>query len=733
MSESAETVGHSVDIPLRAAGFAPLERWLIGLFFLGLIAPVTLLLSLQHLERAAPYQIVIGFLGLVVPVSLAVWFVGRYRHSLPGVLVAVGSFGMLIAAYVATHLPGASPLHAATILLIHALALTPSYIAIWARARQPMSRPQTLKLPIAEAGATAIMQYAALCIFAVSKSPLYSQKMMAALFALVSLPPLLSAVRDARVERLLPVRFNEHPPYGHISSLGAVTLILFVGVIAALGLWSAAHGVDATISHSTGLATVFGLAVTFGGVAVAPTSRRISKTIEGVTHAVERRLGWVSKAFSWLDAALVFAIAPVVGATQPERIPRYGLLFGHLALFALLGWFMPAPFGLLPLFWAFTAVTAIARRWAWVEEDRENAMLNRKFRGDHIRIGFSNDLRDEALLGFMSLFVIVPLVLRQLHMADHADMFVISSETNANDFWAWVSFFGSELAKAVPFVDWAEIYHVEGASPISMRNEVGDAQHAVFATRVVVDLIFLAALLQAISSLQRSQKLRDMFYNERTLPCLEPFAETSAFRDLAERGDDGWRLIEKVPDPFWSYDEDRLEELALRGEDDPVGFVAGAILKRIAERAPEEALRDEARLTDADLKKLDELLERIREEQGAPQIQPLRQAQLYLNLSKRAGGSRVQIAEIIAENIAHPEAQQALCDFVVGGKARDEWAQVRKIALRGLEEAAAAHGSAEARQVLRWAAENDGAITVARLANAILDRHPDWRSESPPG
>jgi hypothetical protein len=383
------------------------------------------------------------------------------------------------------------------------------------------------------------------------------------------------------------------------------------------------------------------------------------------------------------------------------------------------------------LFSAFLAVLAVARRWAWVEEDRENAMLNRKFSGDHIRVGFSNDLRDEALLGFMSLFVIVPLALRQLHIADGGQMFTVSETSNVDDIFAWVSFFGTELAKAVPFVDWAEIYQVEGAAPISMdETRVGEAQHVVFATRVVVDLVFLAALLQAISALQRSAKLRAMF-NERSIDRLDPFAEDAAFRELAVMSEGNWRLVENVPEQFWTYDEDRLLELTGDMHPPAIRFVAQAIMERNAERPPDQLLVDEAMQSAPDPEKLDVIIGRIRDELTEPEISRLKLAHFYLNDGGHAWSARAQIVQIIADSWRREGAVDALCDLLIQGGARDTRAEVRLIALAALNQAALLENNRSAKQTIRYSAnrQNETSTRVSSRAEEMLRQNPAWSNE----
>lgn len=710
-------------------------RWAV--LALGLLAaapPALLAVYWNDLAHLQDWMLLAGFSVVIIAVVSIVVAAGMTRRVLAAIPLALGSAVLLVGAEALARLRAEDAITGVTAATLQFIALAPALAAMWARSRIDLSNPKIARRTVSGASGVAIAQLAALSLIAA-----YSQSTdksvaphLTWIFVIVIALPIMAAMMSAVRERRLPLAYAERPPFGHISSIGVITLTLFVIVIASLGAWSASHGETARISQGTGLAVVVGLIVAFGVVAVGPTSERLNKSFEALSSAIEGWFGWVSKAFSAFDAFLVFAVAPMMGADQPKRTVRYGLLFGHLILIGTLGWWLPPPWGLVPLFFSLVAVVAIARRWAWVEEDRENAMLNRKFSGPQIRIGFANDLRDEALLGFMSLFVIVPLALRQLHLADGGNLFLVSPEASVHDILPWVSFFGAELAKAVPFVDWAEIYQVKGSAPISMDEEhVGNAQHAVFATRVIVDLVFLAALLQALSSLQRSAKLRDMFYKERTIDRLDPFAENAAFHGLAVAVEGGWKLVDDVPEPFWAYDEDRLEELAQREGDGSIQFVARAILDRNAARPPEQLLVDEARQGKPDSQRLEALIGRVRDERPEPSIEPLKLAHLQLNSGSRALGVRLQIVQIVGENWSAPGAVGMLCAIILPGASRDARAEVRLAALQALFQAALLGEDKAAQRTIRWASTrgNDGAIRVLNAASAMIKQRPDWGDE----
>ncbi len=229
---------------------------------------------------------------------------------------------------------------------------------------------------------------------------------------------------------------------------------------------------------------------------------------------------------SYLDSVLVRFVAPLSGATQKGiAVPHLLVVLLILPLSAL-GFVLASPFGLLPIAFAMLLVLALGRRWAWVEADRETASRVQSTSVGGIRVGFDNDLKDEALLGYASLFILVPLALYQI------DGLIATQEIGARSYEAWLRFFGAELAKAVPFVDWWEIYQVPVGVPEEFtKDQSAILKHLTFAARAMVDLVIMAALLQAIGIWQRT-RMQKALYNEGHVNAFDPFTE----EDFFERG-----------------------------------------------------------------------------------------------------------------------------------------------------------------------------------------------------
>lgn len=276
--------------------------------------------------------------------------------------------------------------------------------------------------------------------------------------------------------------------------------------------------------------------------------------------------------YSWLDSILVRLVAPLSGATQ-QRMPHLFVILIIVPLSAL-GYALPSPFGLVPLAFAIVLAISLGRRWAWVEADRETASRLERQNTREIHIGFDNDLKDEALLGYAMLFILVPLCLFQLQGVTGA--FEYNADlASGNAFIDWSRFFGAELAKAVPFVDWWEVYNIDIERPYEPSDSSSLGMHLTFASRAVVDLVLLAALLQAFGIWQRNRAQRRL-YAIGHLNAFDPFTEREFFEEgMRSDGNGGFEpratFVRKVKEHYdrsrshhpqaLPYSQQRLSEL----------------------------------------------------------------------------------------------------------------------------------------------------------------------------
>lgn len=225
----------------------------------------------------------------------------------------------------------------------------------------------------------------------------------------------------------------------------------------------------------------------------------------------------LAKLFSYVDTLAVKILAPISGGVQPHWSHLH--VIGLMGLLSVLGLIFPRPFGLVPLGLGILLIISLGRRWAWVEGDRETASRLELTHGDVIHLGFDNDLKDEALTGYAWLFFLVPLTLYQLQ--DITRFQPVLNQQSDNVILVWFQFFGGELAKAVPFVDWWDIYGNKGVS--------ATGKHLTFISRAAVDLVILTALFQALGIWQRN-RVQSVLYKDGHLEAFDPFKEQEFFQ-----------------------------------------------------------------------------------------------------------------------------------------------------------------------------------------------------------
>jgi formylglycine-generating enzyme required for sulfatase activity len=532
-------------------------------------------------------------------------------------------------------------------------------------------------------------------------------------------------------DRRLPARIGGEPRHAHISGWTFIWIVAASSIVIAIANWAARSETNReTINTELGETILVGLAIAFVAAALIPRFD-LADRVKGVTDFVGRLISPAGRVLSVLDSILVFAVAGAAGVSQGSLFVRYLALLATLGACAAMGYWLEPPWGLAPLAWGFLVAIAISRRWAWIETDRELAMLNRRFVGPHLRIGFGNDVRDEALLSFGSLLLLVPLALRQAQIAalnGHFDLFNVDFQ-DAENLRTWIGFFGAELAKAVPFVDWAEVYDVSGAKDGIVRSVA--SQHFVFATRILVDFVFLAALLQALAISARDAAQRGLFY-EGQLDRLDPFLEPREFRKLMRRGAGG-RL---APDPrrleaFPAYDPIRLSELAGDARDPLLRRAVHAVRVRQGGANVEafhRELAERVRAPQRDKAAILEVIHAIRAAGSERDVALLSELRQDLNGVGNLLDVRTELARLLAEAGDGPAKAQALADAIMG--ARDTLGPVRLVALSELAEAAQ-RGDAAAADALE-AAQDSALLSEAEQNNiAALLRRAQERPRRP--
>lgn len=511
-------------------------------------------------------------------------------------------------------------------------------------------------------------------------------------FGIAVLVPVLFAWRRAIADHFLADRIGAEPRYEHVSGWSAL-LLVFVFLIIAYLVWWAAGSDDAnrTIHSEWGMWVVIGVSAAFVGVASAPLVPRIVRRLglekAGSSFAtwLYGPVEWIGSVLSAVDGFLVFAVANAAGTNRDNFFLRYAILLSMIGACAALGYYWTAPFAFVPIAWGFIVAFAVSRRWAWIEQDRELAMLNPTLSQQHIRVGFGQNLRDEALIVFLSMFLFVPLALRQAELLAEAsgiELFTLRGNADVHSLPMWIAYYGTELAKAVPFVDWAEVYHVEGDAPVTAENPI--ALHAVFGTRVLIDLVFLAALLQAMSAASRDAQQRDLFYRKRAISRLDPFVEPDALRALVRKNADGaWERNGDEFDNFPKYDLNRLVELTAH-RDERVRQAADFLLQRDGiDQNPHYRLSAEAAKKGVKPDAIQKIIYEIEQTRAVPNIYQLALARRRLNSKTSMTMIRRQIIGLVAEAPASRDRTEALIASMVG-EHREATYQSRGVALNAL-------------------------------------------------
>ncbi len=573
-------------------------------------------------------------------------------------------------------------------------------------------------------------------------------------FAFAIVASLVSFGVEAIAAGKLPPKPGGKPEHKHISGAGALALFGAVFIIITLATWATIdRGVNRAIHAQWGAWIVYALALAFLLIAILPSF----STPRWLIHFgafVSRFLRPIGHALSAIDSVLVHCVAPAAGATLRRRwLGRYAYLGAYMVPLGVMGYWLPAPLGLIPIAWALLTAISVSRRWAWVEDDRETAMLTAQFRSENLRVGFGQDLRDEALLAFMSMFFLLPLALRQAHDwgSTHGLVVFTVRQVDAHNLFYWIQFFGAELAKAVPFVDWAEIYDVEGEGPIETGSSL--SRHIVFATRVLVDLVFLAALLQALSTIARNAKQREMFA-VGSVDRFDPFIEKEQFQRIVTWEQDRW--VRKDPD-FDSFGakrkynltrllelkEDKEKALQLQRQSDrrqpdwAVWAAAELLYARDYQDGDVAAelhvqLRQEAGV---DIRKspnkdaLDTILDELEKPNRLLQVDDLNDVRVHLNQYSTAWHLRQRLITLIGRGSDDPNSEDyqlqiaALVSALAGEKGADARAPNRRLAFDALKPAYL-WGEREAVMALRRAAQTDQSGALAKDIAAWIGNNP---------
>lgn len=224
------------------------------------------------------------------------------------------------------------------------------------------------------------------------------------------------------------------------------------------------------------------------------------------------------------------------------------------------------------------------------------------------RIKFKEDLRDEAMVALLALFILIPLALDRVFLVasaggappfDLGDGIALPA-TLGERFGLWFEYFGSELAKTVPFVDWSEVFDVSTDSPIEPTTRIGS--QTAFVMRAGLDLLFLAAVVQAIDIAGRLREQKAAFRSNR-LPILEPFTEAPVFAHAGHTIDETLDILpteQPAIAAFPAYDSAPLQSL-IQNTDGKLNHIANADHRRLVQKAAVAVLARQHKSDQTDL------------------------------------------------------------------------------------------------------------------------------------
>jgi hypothetical protein len=373
-------------------------------------------------------------------------------------------------------------------------------------------------------------------------------------------------------------RRRENADAEAVGALLVTTSVVLITILAyAAGRWSDQRGLlnSAGIGISVATIALFAVTVFVDRLPDSPPVRPLRRAMRGASSY----FGWLAAFYDAIDTLLVRIGAHAAGMEHRKTRTRYFILASTQTSLCVLAWFLPPPLGLLPAALGFVLALSISRLWSWVEDDRALAVITRFNPKAPIRVGFREDFRDETLLAFIFVLILIPIAMMQAHVSQMfgGPLFENSQE---NKFGAWIGYLGFELAKALPVVDWADIYSLSGGEDV-MRPTRPIGMHAVFAARAMVDLVLIAALLQAISISSRNRQQKAL-YAVNQIQRLDEIIERRELARVLARPEAEW-FDEGVID-FRHYDRPRLNELRSTSHDPRVRVFVERILKESGER-----------------------------------------------------------------------------------------------------------------------------------------------------
>lgn len=527
---------------------------------------------------------------------------------------------------------------------------------------------------------------------------------------------------EAIVDEEVGAPSNRLPPPNHISGLGGAVAIALTSIIAIVFTVGQLAPQPFNIPASAGNATLVILAASF---ALVFLSSRLSmpQTLDELFEKLRRSTDGVSglgRVLSHVDAVLAFGIAPLAGLTLASSIARYGALFGQIGFGALVAWFCSAPWGILGAFWVFIVALAVVRRWGWVEHVRAKKLGSDVSLSDR-RIAKIVDLRDEAMTSLLLLVLVLPMAMRQIFLFAPATSGFVVQQDAFDNFFAWTGFFGVELLKALPFLDWADIYGAENGARIEAKS--GVAMHALFIARMIIDLVFLAALVQWISiSVAIEKNKRDFLGRRNDINRLDERIERRHLSRLVRPDGNGGYVALSAIEHYAHYDSLALARLRMHFKTDnrllaAIEAIGNASGKHV--NSPSEQFLEAAFMPQPDPTRLDDILAAI-EDEGDFDVDNLLPAREQLNWKGNLETQRMRLVQLLVRHVPpSPERDRQFAEILSGAK-QDSLRDVRRLVIDTLVRNAKRNPGAL--EHLRRAAESDPSRPVREHTRRTLSR-----------
>lgn len=521
----------------------------------------------------------------------------------------------------------------------------------------------------------------------------------------------------------LPSKANGFEPEAHITGMGAgigILLLLFIFVAAVAGEKLAQNFI---IPEWVGHAVILGICVAFTCIFLFSrfVASLLSSTPVKFARHVLSPLDPLGRGLSLIDRWLVFVVAPMTGTTLKDVRLRYFFLFGEISASVAFAWFGPAPFGLLGTGLSLVLVISVNRRWSWIETERSRRIDSRSSAAGIREISIAQDLRDEAIFAILALMIILPVGMRQFDLAIPAVSLFSVDAGAMNRIDAWTGFFGVEMLKALPFLDWADIYGARGNTRISIL--ASGSMHLLLVARAIVDLVFLSAIIQAISiSVSLSRNRSRFLLGDPSVDRLDDRIERHELLRLIHGQDDEYSYHDDIQ-KFLRYNSKRLSLLRSKYREDPkMVTLISEIFVRSGKQIdpPIDQLVEVSAKKNVDKRELTAVITEVKAHEDFD-LDKLMIARRQLNWTSGIDAERQALVQLIVTKCALGEARESELANILLGSDSDSLATVRVLVLRSL----AKNASLFPRNVeaLHIAGQEDKANAVRKAVRSAMKQH----------